>query len=199
MISQDTFTSPDISTVAVALGANWSKKPENNIKYLTRAVTHLSSKGFKILAKSSLYKTPAFPAGNGPDFVNAVILAQIHTPTCDALASLHYVETTMGRTRPKRWAQRVIDLDLVYADQKVIPNESVYNSWRHMPLDRQMTEAPDQLILPHPRLQDRGFVLVPLAEIAPNWRHPVLGETAAQMLKNLPDEDVAQVIPIGTF
>ena len=65
-----------------------------------------------------------------------------------------------------------------------------------MPADRQKTEAPEELILPHPRLQDRAFVLVPMADVAPDWRHPVLGETVTEMVAALPSEDVASVTPL---
>ena len=60
----------------------------------------------------------------------------------------------------------------------------------------QRQHAPNQLILPHPRLQDRAFVLVPLADVAPDWRHPVLGHTVAEMVADLPDDEVAAVTPL---
>ena len=65
-----------------------------------------------------------------------------------------------------------------------------------MPLEQQIDRTPDQLILPHPRVSDRAFVLVPLADIAPDWVHPVTGQTVLQMLEMLPAEDRAAVRPI---
>jgi 2-amino-4-hydroxy-6-hydroxymethyldihydropteridine diphosphokinase len=64
-----------------------------------------------------------------------------------------------------------------------------------LPPEDQARLAPDRLILPHPRLQDRAFVLVPLADVAPDWRHPLSGLSVDQMLQALPAEDVAAVVP----
>lgn len=65
-----------------------------------------------------------------------------------------------------------------------------------LPLDLQKTEAPDQLLLPHPRMHERAFVLVPLCDVAPDWRHPVLGLTIAEMAERLSDEQRAEVQPL---
>jgi 2-amino-4-hydroxy-6-hydroxymethyldihydropteridine diphosphokinase len=67
---------------------------------------------------------------------------------------------------------------------------------RSLPIERQMQEAPGELILPHPRMQDRAFVLVPLADVAPGWRHPVLDMTVAEMLSKLPTDEVDSVVPL---
>lgn len=96
----------------------------------------------------------------------------------------------MGRQRGGgRWGARVIDLDLLAMADLVLPDIVFQDKWRHLPLDEQKIRAPDRLILPHPRLQDRTFVLVPLADIAPMWRHPRTGQTVAEMLAALPAED----------
>ena len=90
-----------------------------------------------------------------------------------------------------------MDLDLLGFGDEVIPNRAEFLRWHDLPGDSQAKEAPDQLILPHPRMQDRGFVLVPLAEVAPDWIHPVLGQSVAQMLAALDPAEIRDVRPLG--
>ena len=99
----------------------------------------------------------------------------------------------MGRVRTKRWGQRVIDIDLLAAGDRVLPDAATVQGWIDLPLERQKREAPGTLILPHPRLQDRGFVLVPLAQIAPDWRHPLLDETVQGLLDRLDPAETAEI------
>jgi 2-amino-4-hydroxy-6-hydroxymethyldihydropteridine diphosphokinase len=91
---------------------------------------------------------------------------------------------------------RTLDLDLVAFGESVMPDLAGFEAWKVLPPDLQRLRAPDELILPHPRLQDRSFVLVPLADVAPGWRHPVLGLTVAQMLAARPAAERAEVFPI---
>lgn len=93
----------------------------------------------------------------------------------------------MGRQRDgSRWGARGIDIDLLAMGDQVAPNAAVQDEWRGLAPDRQQATAPDRLILPHPRMQDRAFVLVPLADVAPQWRHPRTGASVAEMLAALP-------------
>jgi 2-amino-4-hydroxy-6-hydroxymethyldihydropteridine diphosphokinase len=78
----------------------------------------------------------------------------------------------------------------------VLPDAQTHRRWRELAPEDQARQAPDQLVLPHPRLQDRAFVLVPLCDVAPDWRHPVLGLTARALLAALPAADVAAVKPL---
>ena len=145
---------------------------------------------------SRLYATPAFPPGSGPDFVNAaLVIPWADTPEA-LLDLLPEIEAGFGRTRTDRWEARVLDLDLIALGQDVRPDAGTQAQWRALPLDRAAQETPGTLILPHPRLQERAFVLVPLADVAPDWRHPLTGESVREMLETLPAEDLAEIRPI---
>lgn len=186
------------SPVLVAFGANLPLDGQAPAETIAQALQALQSEGLALVAVSRLYLSPAFPAGAGPDYVNGAIEvsgAATHDVAA-LLALLHRVEARFGRERRQRWGQRTLDLDLLAAGESVLPNAATQDRWRHLAPEVQQTEAPDRLILPHPRLQDRAFVLVPLADIAPVWRHPRLGLTVQDMLAALPEADRAALVPL---
>ena len=147
--------------------------------------------GSEVARVSRTYLTPAFPAGIGPDFVNLAMIVITHDSPETVLAVLHDIEAAAGRTRTRRWGDRTLDLDLIAVGQAVLPDVATQTRWRDLPLHAQRTLWPDRLILPHPRMQDRAFVLVPLAEVAPDWVHPVTGRSVTQMRDALPAADLA--------
>lgn len=130
----------------------------------------MQQSGLIIEAVSSLWHSPAWPAGLGhPDYVNAVIKVSSQLSAENLLQMLHDIEAQLGRERTERNAPRPIDLDIIdYAGQvkKASPT------------------------LPHPRAVDRPFVLLPLMEITPNWRHPVTNEASLEALAKLTPDDV---------
>lgn len=181
--SQKTYTK-----ALVLLGSNTAFELEKSAKLISDALNCLSERGLRITSVSHYYSTACFPAGAGPDFINVAAQLMVDETAENLLAKLHQTENAFGRERPSRWAQRTLDIDLIAYDDRVAPDRDTFSHWMNLPLERQMKEAPDQLILPHPRLQDRGFALIPLAEIAPNWRHPVLGKTIQQMADALSED-----------
>lgn len=186
------------SAALIALGANLPNGEYLPADTLKLALATLSDRGLKVLAVSRFFETPCFPSGTGPDYVNAA--AAISVPAGmtadDILVHLLAVERDFGRERTQRWGMRTLDLDLVAWGDAVLPDGAVFDHWRGLDPGLQALAAPDRLILPHPRLQDRAFVLVPLADVAPEWRHPVLGLTVSQMLAALPEADRRAVVPL---
>ena len=154
--------------ILIALGANLPGPAGEPARALDHALGKLDSKGVKIRRVSSFYETPAWPDPADPAFVNAVAAVETTLQPVELLTLLHGVETEMGRLRSAPNAPRTLDLDLLDYDGRVMD---------------------EGLVLPHPRMAERSFVLVPLAEIAPDWRHPVSGERVGALLASLPDRD----------
>lgn len=182
----------------VAFGANLPVGDVPPEETLRQALKALSKEGLSLLAVSRFFATPCFPAGAGPDYVNAaaVLGAGTENDPTSVLESLHRVEAEFGRSREVRWGMRTLDLDLVAMGDSVLPDAATQDDWRNLPPEAQPRTAPDRLILPHPRLQDRAFVLVPLADVAPDWRHPRTGQTVREMLEAVPREDRDAVKPL---
>jgi len=139
---------------------------------LRQAVSRLRTLG-RITAISSLYETEPVGYLEQPPFLNAVVASKTRLATIDLLRALLAIERDLGRTRIFPNAPRTLDLDLLLVDAVVLNT--------------------DELILPHPRLHERAFVLVPLAEIAPTARHPILARSFSELLVALPDQKGVRV------
>jgi 2-amino-4-hydroxy-6-hydroxymethyldihydropteridine diphosphokinase len=182
----------------VAFGANLPFDGAPPLETLFAAAEALSKEGLTLLGLSRFFATPCFPAGAGPDYVNsaAVFQSESEDDLASILARLHAVEARFGRKRAQRWGMRTLDIDLLAMGDSVLPDAATQDRWRLLPADAQIGATPEQLILPHPRLQDRAFVLVPLADVAPDWVHPRTGLSVRQMLAALPATDRDAVTPL---
>jgi len=182
-----------MSRALVALGANLPHDGQPPEVAVAAAITVLAEQTGQTVQASRLYRTPAFPPGAGPEFVNAAVALDWEGTPETLLALLHEIEASFGRTREARWEARLMDLDLIALADSVMPDVQTQSCWAALPSDRAAVEIPQQLILPHPRLADRSFVLVPLADVAPDWRHPVTGRSVMQMLGDRPPEERAAI------
>lgn len=182
--------------VLVAVGANLPFQkvaPENSV---TSALDMLEVRTGVPLRRSRLWRTPAYPPGAGPDFVNAAAAFDWAGPAPAILDLLHEIENAHGRERNARWEARVMDLDLIAVGAEILPDPEIQARWVSLSPEAAARIVPDGLVLPHPRLAERGFVLAPLNDVAPNWRHPVSGLTVAEMLRALPAEALEGVAPL---
>jgi 2-amino-4-hydroxy-6-hydroxymethyldihydropteridine diphosphokinase len=186
-----------MDTIAViAIGGNSASPKGGPASTAAAALVEIQYRIGQIAAVSRFFRTPAFPPGSGPDFVNATVIVKSKLAPAAILEALHGIEAEFGRVRDVRWGARTLDLDLLTYGDAILPDRETQCAWMTLPAEQQGQKAPDVLILPHPRLQDRGFVLIPLAEIAPFLTHPVTGLTVAEMADALPEAEKAAICPL---
>jgi 2-amino-4-hydroxy-6-hydroxymethyldihydropteridine diphosphokinase len=158
--------------ILIALGANLPSSAGSPEQTLRAAVAQLSARGITVQRRSGFYSSEAWPDPSDPPFINAVASVRTLLSPSELLRTLHDVEREFGRQRGHKNAPRTLDLDLIDYDGRIEHGE------------------PE---LPHPRMTDRLFVLVPLKEVAPQWRHPVSGQSVDQLIAAAPPAEVRLV------
>ena len=161
--------------IYIALGANLPSVAGPPQATLEAALAQLGAAGVVVLRRSRWYRSPAWPDPADPEFVNAAVAVETPLEPKPLLALMHKIEAALGRERSLPNAPRTLDLDLLDYRGRV-------------------EAGPEGPILPHPRLHQRAFVLLPLAEIAPDWRHPVSRRAIAELISMLPPETAAKLL-----
>ncbi len=165
----------------VALGGNLGTEAFGTpLGTLKASLGFLAEHGIEVTKLSPWYRTAPVPPSDQPWFVNAVAEVASGLSAEALLAALHRVEARLGRARAERWAARTVDLDLLADGARI-----------------RAADAASPLVLPHPRLHERVFVLRPLLDVAPEWRHPVFRRTARELYLDLPAADLDGIEPIS--
>jgi len=139
----------------------------NSQLQLSVAIKNIEQKIGNVIRQSKLYSTAAWGDTRQPDFLNQVILAETALTPVETMQTILVIEKEMGRVRTLKNAPRIIDIDILFFNKVVVDEPT--------------------LTLPHPEIQNRRFVLIPLNELAPNLHHPVLGLSIHELLKICPD------------
>jgi 2-amino-4-hydroxy-6-hydroxymethyldihydropteridine diphosphokinase len=161
--------------ILIGLGANLPGASGAPAAALEAALDALNRGACRVIARSTLYESPPWPQpSNQPWYVNAVARIETALGPEALLAHLHAIERVFGRVRGVRNEARPLDLDLLDHDGAVRMGDPT---------------------LPHPRLAERAFVLFPLRDVAPDWRHPVDGRTLSALLSALPVDTICRRLP----
>ena len=154
--------------IIIALGANLTGPKGPPKDTMLTALTYLEAENVEVCSVSDFWETEPWPVSDQPWYVNAVAVVETQLSPQELLALCHEIEKKCGRDRSKeqeRNAPRVLDLDLISYGNEVMDEKG--------------------MVLPHPRMHERAFVLQPLNQVAPNWLHPVLKKTPMEMIENM--------------
>ncbi len=153
-----------MNKVYLLLGSN-QQGPKKQLVLAQRSITQ---KIGRIQRKSAIYQTAAWGNTDQPDFLNQVVIVQTKLTAWQIMQTILQIEKKMGRQRTVKNAPRIIDIDILFFNKEIIDDE--------------------ELTVPHPQLQNRRFVLVPLNELSPNFKHPVLKKNVHQLFIHCSDK-----------
>jgi 2-amino-4-hydroxy-6-hydroxymethyldihydropteridine diphosphokinase len=166
--------------IFLGLGSNLPSKYGDRFTNINLAISSLEGYGIKVIKKSSFYETPSYPNKENPKFINAVILVETILPPIDLMSVLIFIEEKLERKRGKKNDPRTCDIDIIDYNSQIL-------NLRYNNLD---------LTVPHKELTSRNFILFPLQEISPTWKHPKTKEIISVLLQKLNDEDKNSILKI---
>jgi 2-amino-4-hydroxy-6-hydroxymethyldihydropteridine diphosphokinase len=140
---------------------------------LEHVLTLFPAAGLRVLARSPWYESAPVPASDQPWYVNGVVRVATALSPREVLANLHAIEAELGRQRVERNEARWVDLDIIAFGNMIL-------------------SGPNAPIVPHPRMTERAFVLLPLGDLAPDWRHPATGDRISSLIARLPRDQITR-------
>ena len=166
--------------IILGLGSNLPSRFGDRFENLNLAISYLEKYGIKISKKSSYYETPSYPNKKDPKFINIIVSTEIYSSPRDLVSVLIFIEKKLGRVRNKKNDPRTCDIDIIDYNNKII--DFTYENLN--------------FTAPHKKLAHRSFVLFPLQEILPYWKHPKTKETVSTLIQRLPDQDRNAILKI---
>jgi 2-amino-4-hydroxy-6-hydroxymethyldihydropteridine diphosphokinase len=170
VIKQDLLEN-QVKSSYLAIGSNLGNKVEN----LERAKFELQDNKIKIIKSSSNFESQSWPNPSNPKFINIVIEIKTNLPPLELLKICNFIEKKLGRKRSVKNAPRSCDIDIIDYKQKILNLEN------------------NNLILPHPRMSERNFVILPLFEINKSWKHPKSRKNIVNLVNSLPIKDLRYI------
>jgi len=166
--------------IILALGSNLTSNFGNRFENIDKAVEYLKDYNIKVIKKSSFYETESFPNKNNPKFINIVIEVSTQLDLEDLASKIMIVENKLGRKRGVKNQPRTCDIDIIDYNNKEI----------------KFTKNQFEFIVPHISLESRNFVLFPLKEILPNWKHPKSKESINTLIEKLPLDERNSILKV---
>ena len=166
--------------IFLSLGSNLSSKLGNRFDNLDFSLLLLENYGISIIKKSNFYETPSYPNNKNPKFINLIVSVKTNLPPIDLLSVLLFVEEKIERKRDIKNQPRTCDVDIIDYNGKIYDlNYKNFN-----------------LLIPHKEMNSRNFVLFPLKEIEPNWKHPKTKESIDTLIEKLSLEDRKSILKV---
>ena len=166
--------------IFLALGSNLTSSFGDRFENINLAISYLEGYKIQIIKKSNFYETYSYPNKKNPKFINVVISVKTNLPPVDLMSVLLFIEEKLERMRNKKNDPRTCDIDIIDYNGQIL--DFKYNNLN--------------LKVPHKDLVFRNFVLLPLQEISPEWKHPVTKENISTLINKLPEEDKKSILKI---
>ena len=169
--------------ILLGIGSNLKSIYGDRFKNIDLSISALNGYGIQVKKSSSYYESPSYPDKTNPKFINVVIEVETDLPPVDLASVLLFIEESLGRKRGKKNDPRTCDIDIIDYN-----NQSINFQYNNL-----------TFTAPHEKLIYRNFVLFPIKEILPNWKHPVTEQLVSTLIQNLPNEDKNSILKIKKY